>query len=51
MHAHAEDRPSVRIDDLHAKGRLWAGGRTAPTLLLSVTPRIGLTIDHLKAVP
>jgi hypothetical protein len=49
VHAYAGDRPVAWIDDLHtAEGQAWAATRTAPTLLLSTTPSIGLTAEHVQ---
>ena len=41
--AYVGDRPAAWVDDvLGPEARAWAGGRTAPTLLLGIDHRIGL---------
>lgn len=42
--AYAGDRPLVWIDDIHpSEAHIWAAGRSAPTLLITVDPVGGLT--------
>lgn len=40
----AGHRPAIWIDDLHTeRARAWSAARREPTLLISITPSIGLT--------
>ncbi len=51
--AYAEQRPLAWIDDAHTtEARSWADQRTAPTLLITADPAVGLnrqSIDQLVA--
>jgi hypothetical protein len=50
IEAHAgERRPMAWIDDAHDDAcRAWAGGRDAPTLLVTTTPAVGLSAVHAQ---
>jgi len=51
--AHAGQRPAIWIDDIHTPEALtWRETRTAPTLLITADPAVGLTrttVDHALA--
>jgi hypothetical protein len=45
----AGDRPAAWVDDGHNDACAdWAAGRSAPTLLVSTDPHIGLTDEHVQ---
>jgi hypothetical protein len=49
--AYAQQRPVAWIDDLHTpRAQRWAASRTAPTLLMTTDPTIGLTRDSIDRV-
>jgi hypothetical protein len=52
IHSYVGDRPVAWLDDLITpEAEVWAAERTAPTLLVSVDPTIGLTagaVEELK---
>lgn len=48
---YAGDRPLAWLDDeISNQTRAWRDARTAPTLLVDVDPRIGLTRAHVKVL-
>jgi len=49
--AHAGQRPAAWIDDIHTpEAYAWASERTAPTLLVTTDPAIGLTRESIERV-
>jgi len=49
--AHAQQRPVAWIDDLHTPhAHRWAASRTAPTLLITTDPKIGLQREPIDRV-
>ena len=49
IEAHAgPDRPLAWIDDDHAGCERWARERPGPTLLVTTTPALGITDEHVR---
>jgi hypothetical protein len=49
IEGYARDRPAAWIDDnFNEACRFWARRRSAPTLLVSTDPAIGLTDQHVE---